>query len=430
MIDFKGKKPLWSDQMLSDDEGPLDVSTEDRGVVEPAECVTVGFYDLGMPSGEFRGEGAADTKAKFKSDVAKAIVQHQVDILCLCNAGDYEAGAREFKPWLTEALLDIECGNDTHISMHIHGSFATVVICKGELKVLHASLLRGLDSRPGQEWRSAQHLVLENNAKEFHVLNANNPCSLGLPLVAEDHRLLFEGLMASVGATPGGAPEPTVRWILGGNLNCSLVFLELLASLYQPAFDSKSESTAGARIEMVYPGEARALGDVALCQGLSAYEKECVHVGGSWGGCSAAHNLVLGIFSFAPSVVQAQQQKLKRRRSMPTDAVQKFGNASADLDETASRDLFQLLFRRQTHGGALHHDGLQYSSARSVTLLDRVRDIVETLTRYRVRVIDWYAALQSLPADYSGDRQHARYRLVWISAHAVSHNYIPTRTRA
>ena len=141
--------------------------------------------------------------------------------------------------------------------------------------------------------RQCLEVEVEWQKKKIRIVVTHSPVSGKRRLSAGDREKIFSALMDIVGARLGGGAEEPAAWIIGGDMSVETSCLGTLCTPYQPSGVDVSGTNVGGRYieKCVSHHVHHRHGDIALCQGLWAYQLNS-GIGASYGGISVVHDAV------------------------------------------------------------------------------------------------------------------------------------------
>ena len=262
--------------------------------------LTVGFYNLGIQLSEFGGPKWKKKEPKLSSDLVKAFVTHELDILCLSELGELGVGLVEkihegdVDAWIRMLLAGSAV---PPVDIYTNGNYTTIVAKTGRVEITEHKLVKGF--MPQQSDRCYQHfrVRVQGDSDAVSIINCHAPSSNKRKLTDEGRRGYFRSFHYE------SSPD---RFIWGGDFNTKLILFTTLMQEIDPRYTSKQDETSSAAQPGPTPGAAQPAGmqfifshrvgfrhgDVAITYGLCSVQVKS-EVGVTQGGASDAHDLVV-----------------------------------------------------------------------------------------------------------------------------------------
>jgi len=283
-----------------------------------AASLRIAFYNVGMHTSQMQTRVFNQQQELLAKDVETLFVRHNLHMVLLCELGEHEEGLPDQEAYLQEVVRRMNNGAEEPAGgvaagsggaeelavvplgllsgdMPAYAVFARQDIIDATGDVLVTDILYHVDLLHGTtKWkRQCLELELRWQGKVVRVLNIHSPSSNKRKLDSNARQAIFTRLMQIVGARVGGGAAEPAAWIIGGDMNANGIWMGNEGARYQPGrFDDSGENPQGRYIEQVYSNLTHHRhGDVAICQGLWAYQLDA-DVGASYGGLSHVHNAV------------------------------------------------------------------------------------------------------------------------------------------
>jgi hypothetical protein len=261
--------------------------------------LTVGFYNLGIQLSEFGGAKWKNKEPKLASDLVKAFVTHELDILCLSELGELGVGLEEKIPEGVDAWIRKLLANSAvpPVDIYTNGNYTTIVAKTSRVVITDHKLVNGF--MPHKSDRCYQHfrVRVQGDSDTVSIINCHAPSSSKRHLTNAGRERYFRSFHCE------SSPD---RFIWGGDFNTNLILLSTLMREIDPRYNSEQDETSSAAQPGPTPGAAQTAGmqlifshlvgwrhgDVAITFGLYSFQVNS-KVGVSQEGASDAHDLVV-----------------------------------------------------------------------------------------------------------------------------------------
>jgi hypothetical protein len=186
--DSKGEAQLaWSSGNAA--ESPL------LELLENAPRLAVGFYNVGIQYTEFGGKKWKEKQTRLASDLVKAFVTHNLDILCLCELGEHGVGLKskikdeDIDGWVRLLLAGSAV---PPVDIYTDGNYTTIVAKSGRVEITENQLVRGF--LPQQPGRCYQHfrVRVQGDSDAVSIINCHAPSSFKRKLTNDGRQIYFK----------------------------------------------------------------------------------------------------------------------------------------------------------------------------------------------------------------------------------------------
>jgi len=250
----------------------------------------VGFYNLAIQLAEFGGPEWKQKELKLSSDLVKAFVTHELDILCLCELGELGVDLvgkipdGDVDAWIRELLANSAV---PPVAIYTNGNYTTIVAQTGRVDITEHRLVKGFITQ--QSDRCYQHfrVRVRGDSDPVSIINCHAPSSTKRKLTNAGRQIYFKSFHDT------SFPD---RFIWGGDFNTQLTMMSIFMEQLHPRYTAEQDENSSA----AQPGMQFILshqvgfkrGDMAVTYGLSSVQVNS-QVGVSRAGASDAHDLVV-----------------------------------------------------------------------------------------------------------------------------------------